>query len=295
MDAYQACQGNKALLERVADQIYFTNRVKKILGDVGIIYIGQLVTRTPEQLLNIHQLGHESLQNIITVLDGLGLCLGVKCPKDTRLDNEAEIAKFYNIRDDVQPMQNMENIPIDRLAREAELLGLAFSVVMGAPRGSLIGANGANIDLDTFVHGQHPNLTDIFPRYGDFAIDVAMPHRVTEHFSRLGIYRRINGICQYAFREVANERLLFPDDFSMPLSPEALQKAIWRRRYPEKKTIPTDLNPCGRLSILTVFVASSGVKEGICSTELYEIASALSGTTLWPLLEPYLKPREPEN
>jgi DNA-directed RNA polymerase subunit alpha len=61
-----------------ADEIELSVRSSNCLRNDGIVYIGELVQKTEEEMLRTPNLGRKSLNEIMEILSQLGLHLGMK-------------------------------------------------------------------------------------------------------------------------------------------------------------------------------------------------------------------------
>ncbi len=71
-------EGMNKYLSRRIDELEFSVRSANCLKNASIIYIGELVQKTEQEMLKTKNFGRKSLKEIKDILDGMGLHLGMK-------------------------------------------------------------------------------------------------------------------------------------------------------------------------------------------------------------------------
>jgi DNA-directed RNA polymerase subunit alpha len=69
---------NKRTLDTSVDDLKVSMRTRVCLGNANILTVGELVQKTEEDLLRTQNCGRMSIEEIKSVLAGMGLALGMK-------------------------------------------------------------------------------------------------------------------------------------------------------------------------------------------------------------------------
>lgn len=104
-------------------------RARRFLEEENIRYVGQLVTKTFEQLLNVPRIGYNRALEIERSLKKEGAVLGVPCAVPLR--NEGDIIRFYCIEKQNQPERGISSIFVNIALPSALVEGLSDRAVIG--------------------------------------------------------------------------------------------------------------------------------------------------------------------
>lgn len=104
-------------------------RARRFLEEENIRYVGQLVTKTFEQLLNVPGIGNNRALEIERSLKKEGAVLGVPCAVPLR--NEGDIIRFYFIEKQNQPERGISSIFVNIALPSALVEGLSDRAVIG--------------------------------------------------------------------------------------------------------------------------------------------------------------------